>query len=83
MSWWTVNKKTVSDAFFSKRSTSALLGHEQQTAQKWCLSIRHSTACGDYNENVYENTSNVCKTHKCWKMTYQKPFNFNSAVVST
>ena len=39
--------------------------HEQQAPLKRCLSSRHSTACGDYKRNIYENTSSVRKTSKC------------------
>ena len=60
---------TVADAFRFKKSSSALLVHEQQAPQNWCLSSSHSTACGDYKRKIYENTSSVCKTGTCMHYT--------------
>ena len=51
----------VADAFRSKKSLSALLVHEQQASQKWCLSSRHLTACGDYKIDIYENQAACAK----------------------
>ena len=65
--WRAVWKHMVADAFHSKRSSSALLAHEQLTPQKGCFSCRHSiachqsTACGDYRKNIYESTSLQCQ----------------------
>ena len=55
VTWRTVHEHIVADALRSKNSSSALLIHEQQASQKWCLSSRHSTACGDYERTIYEN----------------------------
>ena len=51
--------------FCSKKSSSALLVHEQQVPQKWCLSSCHWSPCGEYKWNIYEDTSTVRKTYKC------------------
>ena len=78
-----MHEHRVADMFWSKKSSLALLAHEQQQPQKWCLSSRYSTACGDYKRNIYENKSSVCKTSKCWKMTHKMSLTFNSVVVCT
>ena len=65
VTWQTVHEHIVADMFSSKKSSSALLVYEQQASQKGCPSSGHSTACGDYKINIYENTSSSCKTSKC------------------
>ena len=47
VTWQTVHDNIVADAFYPKKSLSELLVLDQQALQKWCLSSRHSTACGD------------------------------------
>ena len=77
--WRTVHEHVVADAFSSKKSLSALLVHEQQASLKGCLSSCHSTACGDCNTKIYENTGSECKTFEYWKIAYQMSLTFNSA----
>ena len=43
----TVHEHLQADTFFSKKSLSALLVHEQQASQKLCTSSYHSDAFGD------------------------------------
>ena len=56
----TVHEHIVADASRSKKSSSAILVHEQQASRKWCLLSRHSTPCGGCKRKVYENTRGVC-----------------------
>ena len=44
--WRTVHEHLVADAFCSRKSSSALLVHEQPASLKRCLLNHHSTACG-------------------------------------
>ena len=46
VTWQTVHEHIVADAFRSKKSSSALLVHEQHASQKRCLLNRQSTASG-------------------------------------
>ena len=64
MTWQKVHQHTVVDAFCSRKSLSALLVHEEHASQKRYLSSCHSTACGEYNRNIYENTRSMRKTSK-------------------
>ena len=73
VTWRTAHEHIVPDAFHFKKSLLRLLVRERQASQKWCLSSRHLTACGDYNRNICENTSSVYIASKYWKMTV---FNF-------
>ena len=47
VTWRTVHEYIVPDAFFSKKSLSALLFHEQQTSQNLYVSSHDSNTCGD------------------------------------
>ena len=55
VTWRTVHEHLVANALRSSNSPSALLIHEQQASQKWCLSSHHSTACGDFERIIHEN----------------------------
>ena len=56
--WRTVHEHLVTDAFRSKKSSSALFLYAKQTSQKWYLSSHHSTTCGDYKRHIYEKQLN-------------------------
>ena len=59
VTWRTVPEHIVADAFRSKKSSSALLVHEQQASQKRCFLNHHSTAYGQKKEYVCEHKQNV------------------------
>ena len=59
--WRTVDGHIVTDVFRSKKSSSALLVHEQKAPLKGCLSSHYSAACGDCKRKIYKNTGSVCK----------------------
>ena len=77
MTWRTVHKHIVSDAFRSKKSLSALLVPEQKASQKWGISSRHSIAFGDYKRNTYANTSATYSIYK------KVPYACNVAHITT
>ena len=62
--WRTIHQHIVAEAFRSKKSSSALLLHEQQASQKWSLSRRHLTACSDYKRNIYDTQSAQSQSHR-------------------
>ena len=83
VTWQTAYENTVADALHSKKSSSALLVHEQQAPQKWCIP---SNAKGKYMRTqavcakrlMLKETSVVtalCKQQHCWKL---KTFNMSS-----
>ena len=75
VTWLTVHEHIVAVAFCPRKRSSALLVHEQQAPLKWCLSSRHSLACGDCKREIYENTGSGVQnvwmlTGKSWKVIY-------------
>ena len=72
--WRIVDGHIVTDVFRSKKSSSALLVHEQKAPLKGCLSSHYSAACGDCKRKIYKNTGSVCKRYHSGNIckTYQR-----------